>query len=113
MEPSIGVENSPNAPDVAPVVYMFNTTETVHIPVNSFSSDDPTASVTITNLAAGDIEIHKDGSTTQRASDSGVTVSIDFDSITGNHMIHIDLSDNDDAGFYAQLLCSLARSVHR
>lgn len=79
----------------------FNTTETVHIPINSFSSDDPTASVTMTNLAAGDVEIHKDGSTTQRSSDNGVTVTIDFDSVTGNHMINIDLSDNTDAGFYS------------
>lgn len=79
----------------------YDTTETVNIPFNTFSSDDPSASVTITNLAAGDIEIHKDGSTTQRSSDNGVTVSIDFDSITGNHMAHIDLSDNTDAGYYA------------
>jgi hypothetical protein len=79
----------------------FDTTETVHIPFNTFTSDDPSASVTVTNLAAGDIEIHKDGSATQRASDNGVTVDIDFDSITGNHMVHIDLSDNSDAGFYA------------
>jgi hypothetical protein len=79
----------------------YNTTETVNIPFNTFTSDDPSASVTITNLAASDIEIHKDGSTTQRASDNGVTVSIDFDGITGNHMVHIDLSDNSDAGFYA------------
>jgi len=79
----------------------FDTTETVYIPFNTFSSDDPSASVTITNLAAADIEIHKDGSTTQRASDNGVTVTIDFDSITGNHMVAIDLSDNSDAGYYA------------
>lgn len=79
----------------------YDTTETVDIPFNSFSSDDPSASATITNLAAGDIEIHKDGSTTQRSSDAGVTVSIDFAGVTGNHMIHIDLSDNTDAGFYA------------
>lgn len=79
----------------------YDTTETVHIPFNTFSSDDPSASVTVTDLAAGDIEIHKDGSTTQRASDAGVTVSIDFDGITGNHMVHIDLSDDTDAGFYA------------
>ena len=79
----------------------YDTTETVHIPVNSFSSDDPTASVTITNLAAGDVEIHKDGSTTQRSSDSGVSVTIDFDSVTGNHIVSIDLSDNTDAGFYS------------
>ena len=79
----------------------FDTTETVILPVNTFSSDDPAASVTVTNLAAGDVEIHKDGSTTQRSSDSGVSVTIDFDSITGNHIVSIDLSDNTDAGFYA------------
>lgn len=79
----------------------YDLTETVHIPFNTFTSDDPSASSTITNLAAGDIEIHKDGSITQRASDAGVTVSIDFDSITGPHMAHIDLSDDTDAGFYA------------
>jgi len=79
----------------------YDTTETVNIPFNTFSSNDPSASVTITNLVAGDIEIHKDGGTTQRSSDSGVTVTIDFDSVTGNHMAHIDLSDNTDADFYA------------
>ena len=78
-----------------------NTTETVNIPFNTFDSNDPTESSTITDLVAGDIEIHKDGSVTQRSSDAGVTVSINFDGITGNHMIHIDLSDNTDAGFYA------------
>lgn len=78
----------------------YSTTETVIIPFNTFTSDDPSASSTITNLAAGDVEIHKDGSTTQRASDAGVTVTINFDSITGNHIVSIDLSDNTDAGFY-------------
>ena len=28
-------------------------------------------------------------------------MTIDFDTITGNHMIAIDLSDNTDAGYYA------------
>lgn len=79
----------------------FDTTETVIIPINTFTSDDPTASCTITDFAAGDVEIHKDGSTTQRSSDSGVSVSINFDGITGNHIISIDLSDDTDAGFYA------------
>lgn len=79
----------------------YDTTETVIIPFNTFTSDDPSASATITNLAAGDVEIHKDGGTTQRSSDSGVTVAIDFDSVTGNHIVSIDLSDNSDAGFYA------------
>ena len=79
----------------------YNTAETVDIPFNTFSSDDPSASVTATNLAAGDIKIHKDGSVTQRSSASGVTVSVDFDGITGCHVAHIDLSDNTDAGYYA------------
>jgi hypothetical protein len=85
---------------MVPYLGDYNTTETVHIPFNTFTSNDPTASATITDLAAGDIEIHKDGSATQRSSDAGVTVSIDFDSVTGNHMVHIDLSDNTDAGFF-------------
>lgn len=79
----------------------YDTTETVIIPFNTFTSDDPSASATITNLAAGDIEIHKDGSTTQRSSDAGVTVTIDFDTVTGNHIASIDLSDNTDAGYYS------------
>ena len=79
----------------------YDTTEAVCIPFNTFSSDDPSASVTITDLVAADIKIHKDGSTTQRASDSGITVSIDFDTITGNHLVAIDLSDNTDVGFYS------------
>lgn len=79
----------------------YDTTETVIIPFNTFDSNDPAASVTITNLVAADVEIHKDGGLTQRASDNGVTVSINFDTVTGNHIVSIDLSDNSDAGFYA------------
>lgn len=63
------------------------------------------ASITLTGLAATDLEIYKDGGTTQRASDNGYTLldtdGIDFDSITGIHGFSIDLSDNTDAGFYA------------
>jgi hypothetical protein len=63
------------------------------------------ASVTITDLATGDIEIYKNGSVTQRASDNGYalldTDGTDFDSKTGIHGVSIDLSDNSDAGFYA------------
>ena len=35
---------------------------TLYIPFNTFDSNDPSASVTITGLAATDIEIYKDGS---------------------------------------------------
>lgn len=62
------------------------------------------ASITLTGLAVTDIEIYKDGSTTQRASDAGYTLldtdGIDFDGITGIHGFSIDTSDNTDAGFY-------------
>jgi len=62
--------------------------------------------VTITGLAIADIEIYKNGSTTQRASDNGYalldTDGIDFDEATGCHGFSIDLSDNSDAGFYAR-----------
>lgn len=68
---------------------------TVYIPFNTFSSDDPSASVTITNLADADIKVHKDGGLTQIATD-GATVAIDYDSITGNHLITIDTSAHAD-----------------
>lgn len=68
---------------------------TVYIPFNTFSSDDPSASVTITNLADADIMVHKDGGLTQIATD-GATVTIDFDSITGNHLVTIDTSVHAD-----------------
>lgn len=62
------------------------------------------ASITMTGLAVTDIEIYKDGSATQRASDAGYalldTDGIDFDGLTGIHGFSIDLSDNTDAGFF-------------
>lgn len=62
------------------------------------------ASITMSGLAVTDIEIYKDGSTTQRASDAGYTLldtdGIDFDSVTGIHGFSIDTGDNTDASFY-------------
>lgn len=62
------------------------------------------ASATLTGLTVTDIEIYKDGSTTQRASDAGYTLldtdGIDFDSTTGIHGFSIDTGDNTDSGFY-------------
>ena len=73
----------------------FSEDETLYIPFNTFDSNDPSASVTITNLADADIKVHKDGSATQIVTD-GATVVIDFDSITGNHIITIDTSAHSD-----------------
>jgi len=69
----------------------FAEDDTVNIPFNTFDSNDPSASVTITNLADADIKVHKDGGLTQATTD-GATVIINFDSITGNHLITIDTS---------------------
>lgn len=86
-----------------PIPYYGDIAEdsTLYIPFNTFSSDDPSASITITNLAAGDIHIHKNGSTTQKTTSNGITVSINYDTITGNHLVTIDTSnDTGDAGFW-------------
>lgn len=77
---------------------------TVFIPFHTFDSNDPSASVTISDLATTDIEVYKDASMTQRASDSGYalvdTDGIDLDAVTGIHGFTIDLSDNTTAGFW-------------
>ena len=74
------------------------------VPIMFTSYDENGASVTLTGLAVTDIEIYKDGSTTQRASDAGYTLldtdGIDFDALTGIHGFSIDTGDNTDAGFY-------------
>lgn len=75
----------------------------LYVPFATFNSSG--ASVTLTGLAVTDIEIYKNGSVTQRASDAGYTLldtdGIDFDGITGIHGFSIDTADNTDAGFYA------------
>lgn len=75
----------------------------IYVPFHTFNADG--ASVTITGLAVTDIEVYKNGSTTQRASDAGYalldTDGIDFDGLTGIHGFSIDTSDNTDSGFYA------------
>lgn len=83
----------------------FTTANTVYVYFNTFDSNDPSASVTLTGLATSDILIYKNGSTTERSSTAGFTLldtdGIDFDGKTGIHGFSIDLSDNTDSGFYA------------
>lgn len=55
----------------------------------------------LTAFEAADVKVYKDGSATERSSQSGWTMTSPFDSITGLHLLTIDLSDNTDAGFYA------------
>lgn len=81
----------------------FNAGDVLYLPFDTYDASG--ASVTITGLAVTDIEIYKNGSTTQRASDNGYTLldtdGIDFDGVTGLHGFSIDTSDNSDAGFWA------------
>lgn len=81
----------------------FNKGDVLYLPFDTYDSNG--ASVTISGLAVTDIEIYKDGSTTQRSSDAGYTLldtdGIDFDGTTGLHGVSIDTGDNTDAGFWA------------
>lgn len=72
------------------------------LPIPFFTSDSSGGLVApSTALEAADVRIYKDGSATQRASESGYTMTSPFDSVTGFHMLTVDLSDNTDAGFYS------------
>ncbi len=73
---------------------------TIRIPFSSFDKDDGSA-ITMTNFAAADMLLYKDGGTTERASTSGYTATTDFDGKTGKHLAIIDLADNTTAGFYS------------
>lgn len=73
---------------------------TIRIPFSSFDKDDGSA-ITMTNYAAADIIVYKDGSTTERASTTGFTATTDFDGKTGKHLAVIDLADDTTANFWA------------
>lgn len=83
----------------------FTTANTIYHLFNTFSSNDPAASVAVAGFALSDIAIYKNGSTTQRASAAGYTLlgitGIDFDGVVGIGGFSIDLSDDTDAGFYS------------
>lgn len=76
----------------------YDLTETVNIPFNTFSSDDPSASVTVTDLVAGDVYVHQDG---VEGTPTGITVSLNVGAVNGNHLAILDLSNTNDPGFYA------------
>ena len=75
---------------------------TIYLMFNTFTSDDPSASCTITNLLNTDVHIHKDDGLTQRNNAAGITVSVDFDGITGSHLLKIDSSDDTVSGFWVK-----------
>ncbi|KKL75969.1 hypothetical protein LCGC14_2049600, partial [marine sediment metagenome] len=73
---------------------------TVYIPFNTFDSNDPSASVTITNLAQADVEVWKNG-VVQTTPGSGVTLTLNIGANNGSHLIAVDTSNTTDAGWFA------------
>jgi hypothetical protein len=65
------------------------------------SFDGSGASVDPTGYATTDIKIFKDSGTTERNTDSGITVSAGFDSRAGLQIVDIDTGNNGHNGFYA------------
>lgn len=76
---------------VGSIVYIFVTTH-----AQTGASIAPSSAFEV-----GDFLLYKNGSATQRSSTAGWSITSPFDSITGLHVLAIDLSDNTDAGFYA------------
>jgi hypothetical protein len=81
------------------VIYLgdYDAGATVYLPWSTIAADG----ASITRATDGSIRIYKNNGTTQRTSANGITDSEDFDSVTGTHLLTVDLSDNTDAGFYA------------
>jgi len=85
---------------MTPYLGDFAEDETIYTVFNTFTSDDPSASCTVTNFLNTDIHIHRDSGLTQRNNAAGVVVAIDYDGITGNHLITIDTSNDTVADFW-------------
>lgn len=84
----------------------FAEDETVYIYFNTFDSNDPSASVTVTDLIASDIFVYKDGSIADLVTD-GASVTVDFDSRTGIHKIEIDTSAHADYAVGSDYMVSI------
>jgi hypothetical protein len=89
-----------------PYIGDFAEDATIYHYFNTFDSNDPSASVTTTNLIDSDIFVYKDGSVTDLTTD-GATVAIDFDSRTGLHKIEIDTSVHADYAIGSDYLVSV------
>ena len=77
----------------------FPEDQTVYIPFNTFDSNDPSASVTITDLAQGDVEIWKNG-VVQPTPGAGVTLTLNIGTNNGSHLIAVDTSNTTDASWF-------------
>lgn len=73
--------------------------DTISVFFNSFGMSGEAAD--IVDFGVNDIEIYKDGSDVQRASNNGYVVDANHDGRTGQGRVTIDLSDNSDTGYFA------------
>lgn len=73
---------------------------TIYIPFTTHAQTGA-AIAPLTAYEAADVRLYKNGSATERSSQAGWTMTSPFDSITGLHLLAIDLSDNTDSGFYS------------
>lgn len=89
-----------------PYIGDFAEDATVYHYFNTFDSNDPSASVTVTDLVDADIFVYKDGSVTDLGTD-GATVVVNFDSRTGLHKITIDTSVHADYATGSDYLVSV------
>ena len=80
-----------------PYIGDFAEDATIYHYFNTFDSNDPAASVTLTTLIDSDLYVYKDGNTTEAVTD-GATVAVNFDARTGVHLLTIDTSVH---AFYA------------
>lgn len=60
------------------------------------------AGASVARTTDGNVRIYKNANATYRSSTSGVTDTKNFNSVVGSNMLTIDLSNNADAGFYAE-----------
>lgn len=79
----------------------FPTNGVVYFAFTTHDKDDSSPIAPSSAFEAADLVIYRNDSATQRSSASGITMTSPFDSVTGLHMVKIDLSDNTDAGFWS------------
>lgn len=78
----------------------FSVGAEIYVWFNTFDSNDPSASVTVTDLTDTDVVIYKDDSLTQRANTAGMAIDVDVDTFAGVHKVTIDTADNTVNDFW-------------
>jgi len=79
----------------------FDVGALVEVWFNSFTSDDPSASVTMSDFVDTDVYLYKDDDVgSPRNNAAGIAVDIDAGAVVGVHKVTITTADNTVANFY-------------